>query len=289
MRFSQTDLKILEQIAGGTTDIKTIAAHLKKSDKQIYASSQKLKTKNILDLLNGTLEPKKTPHVTLLLHLLKKHPNLTTTISGSGLRILSSLITPKKVTDIVQETGISKTMVYDTIQHCLPISMVKPKTENTYMINSDIWPDLQEFLTALHIYDETTDPRVPANSTIYYKNNKEILFSNDGPLDATRTGFSAYEHYGLKILLPTTYYCLPKKDVTKKDVFIHSLRITEKDQDIRHLTYLSLFYAKYKKELTGITHPFLDNIKQILQGTPIKGYPTLKEIQEKADVYDIRL
>jgi len=289
MRFSQTDLKILEQLALGTTDIKTIAKHLQKSDKQIYASSQKLKTKNILDLFNGNLEPKKISHVTLLLHLLQKHPNLTTIISGSGLAILRHLITPKKVTDIVQDTGVSKTVVYDKIQQCLVISIVKQKGDNTYMINPDIWSDLREFLNALNIYDETTDPRVPANSTIYHKNNKEILFSNNSSLDATRTAFSAYEQYGLKLLLPTTYYYLPKKDISKKDVFIHSLYITEKEKDIRHLTYISLFYAKYKNELTDVKHPLLDNIKQILQGKHIEGYPSLEEIQEKADVYDIRL
>jgi len=289
MRFSQTDLKILEQLAQGTTDIKTIAKHLQKSDKQIYASSQKLKTKNILDLFNGNLEPKKISHVTLLLHLLQKHPNLTTIISGSGLAILRHLITPKKVTDIVQDTGVSKTVVYDKIQQCLAISIVKQKGDNTYMINPDIWSDLREFLNALNIYDETTDPRVPANSTIYHKNNKEILFSNNSSLDATRTAFSAYEQYGLKLLLPTTYYYLPKKDISKKDVFIHSLYITEKEKDIRHLTYISLFYAKYKNELTDVKHPLLDNIKQILQGKHIEGYPSLEEIQEKADVYDIRL
>ena len=289
MRFSQTDLKILEQLALGTTDIKTIAEHLQKSDKQIYASSQKLKTKNILDLFNGNLEPKKISHVTLLLHLLQKHPNLTTIISGSGLAILRHLITPKKVTDIVQDTGVSKTVVYDKIQQCLVISIVKQKGDNTYMINPDIWSDLREFLNALNIYDETTDPRVPANSTIYHKNNKEILFSNNSSLDATRTAFSAYEQYGIKLLLPTTYYYLPKKDISKKDVFIHSLYITEKEKDIRHLTYISLFYAKYKNELTDVKHPLLDNIKQILQGKHIEGYPSLEEIQEKADVYDIRL
>ena len=128
MSFSQTDLKILEQLAQGTTDIKTIATLLQKSDKQIYASSQKLKTKNILDLFNGNLEPKKIPHVTLLLRLLKKHPNLTNIISGSGLAILGHLITPKKVTDIVQETGVSKTVVYDKIQQCLSISMMNAKS-----------------------------------------------------------------------------------------------------------------------------------------------------------------
>lgn len=289
MRFSQTDLKILEQLAQGTTDIKTIAKLLQKSDKQIYASSQKLKTKNILDLFNGHLEPKKIPHITLLLRLLKNHPNLTTILSGSGLTILGHLIRPKKVTDIVQETGVSKSVVYDTIQQCLSISIITRRADNTYMINPDIWPDLQEFLHALIIYDETTDPRIPANSTIYHKNNKEILFSSNSSLDATRTGFSAYEQYGVKLLLPAIYYYLPKRNLSKKDVFIHSLYITEKEQNIRHLTYISLFYVKYKNELIDVKHPLLDNIKQLFLGKHIEGYPSLEEIREKANVYDIRL
>ncbi|MFH1100612.1 MAG: hypothetical protein V1726_01050 [Methanobacteriota archaeon] len=289
MRFSQTDLKILEQLAQGTTDIKTIATHLQKSDKQIYASSQKLTIKNILELSNGNLEPKKIPHITLLLRLLKNYPNLTTIISGSGLTILSHLTTPKKISDIVQETAVSKTVVYDVIQKCLHISMVKRKADNTYMINTDIWRDFQEFLQTLNIYDETTDPRVPANSTIYYKNNNEILFSNNSILDATQTGFSAYEQYGIKLRLPTIFYYLPKKNLSRRDVFLHSLRITEKENDNRYIAYVSLFYAKYKKELADVKHPRLNDIKQVFQGKQITGYPSYEEIKEKADDYDIRL
>jgi len=38
-----------------------------------------------------------------------------------------------------------------------------------------------------------------------------------------------------------------------------------------------------------IKHPILSNIKQILEGKNIQGYPTLDEIKEKAEVYDIKI
>ena len=49
MRLSKTDLKILEQIAKGNKNIKTISYHIDKSDKQIYKSAQKLKNNNFLE------------------------------------------------------------------------------------------------------------------------------------------------------------------------------------------------------------------------------------------------
>ena len=138
-------------------------------------------------------------------------------------------------------------------------------------------------------HEETTDLRIPANSTIYYKNKKEIIFSNIADLDATRTGFSAYEKYGIKLLLTKNYYYLPKKTLTIQDILKHSLYITQKDKNIRNLTFICLFYLKNKNSLSSIKHPILNRIKQILKGKNIQGYPTLEEIKEKAEIYDIKI
>lgn len=110
------------------------------------------------------------------------------------------------------------------------------------------------------------------------------MFSNKAKQDAALTAFSAYE--GIKLLLPTNYYYLPKRKLSKKEVFTHSLYVAEKEKTIRHLTYIALFYIKFKIQCS---HPIISTIKDILNGKTIKGYPTLKEIKEKADVYDIRI
>ena len=73
------------------------------------------------------------------------------------------------------------------------------------------------------------------------------------------------------------------------EIFMHSLYITQKEKDIRNLTYIGLFYAKYKHELQKIHHPIVDKIKLILKGERLEGYPTLEELRDKAEAYDIRL
>ncbi|MBU4502250.1 MAG: hypothetical protein KKA79_06645, partial [Nanoarchaeota archaeon] len=65
--------------------------------------------------------------------------------------------------------------------------------------------------------------------------------------------------------------------------------ITEKEKTIRHLTYATLFYAKFKKDLSSIKHPLLEKIKITLKGKKIPEYPKLEELKEKAEMYDIKL
>jgi len=138
-------------------------------------------------------------------------------------------------------------------------------------------------------HEETTDPRVPTNSIIYHKNQNEIVFSNKTDLDAVLSGFSAYEKHGIKILLTTNYYYLPTKSLSKQEIFRHSLYITQKEKNIRNLTFICLFYLKNKNDLLSIKHPITDKIRQILKGKNIQNYPTLEEIKEKAEIYDIRI
>jgi len=288
MRLSKTDLKILEQLAKGNKTIKTIAQTINKSDKQIYKSAQKLTNDNFLELKNGTLEPRKISHITLLLQVLSNYPNIIDILSGTGLNILRLLTTPKTVKQIAQETELKKTVIYEKIKQAQQISAVKYDEKQRYVINEKVWGILKRFLEDYNRYNETVDPRVPANSIIYYKNDKEIVFSNKEKLPASLTGFSAYKNYGITLLVPTNYYYLPPQTLTKKQVFIHSLYIAQKEKDIRNLTFIGLFYIKYQKELKTIKHPIVMDLKHILQGEKVKGYPPVKELKEKADIYDIR-
>ena len=137
-------------------------------------------------------------------------------------------------------------------------------------------------------HEEILDKRVPLNSTIYFKNEKEIVFSTSEEVDAVLTGFSAYRQFGLKILSPVHDYYLPKKKLSLKEIFQHSLYIAEKDKNIRNLLYLALFYLKYQKQLKNLKHPLLDHLKAVLQGQSVADYPSLQEIKEKAEIYDIR-
>ena len=69
---------------------------------------------------------------------------------------------------------------------------------------------------------------------------------------------------------------------------MHALLIAEKEKTIKHLIFISLFYIKFKKELS-IKHPIVDKLKLILKGKDIPDYPKLQEIKERAEIYDIKI
>lgn len=289
MQLSETELRILQQIANGNTDIKKIAEKLDRDISRIYRSKNKLVEKKFLEFSQSTFKLKKITHITLFLQLLIKHPNMVNLLSGSGIPLLIELLHPKTVEEVESKTEFKKSIIYKKIKQAINISAVIPKEKHKYVINEKIWKDLKDFLVEYKKHEETTDSRIPANSNIYYKNKEEIVFSNNADLDATLTGFSAYEKHGIKLRLTTNYYYLPKKTLTIQDILKHSLYITQKDKNIRNLTFICLFFLKNKNDLILIKHPILNKIKQILKGKNIQGYPTLEEIKEKAEVYDIRI
>lgn len=188
----------------------------------------------------------------------------------------------------MQASRVKRSQVFKKIKQGRSISLVR-KADDKYSLNEKLWTKAIDFLKEVKKYQEIVDTRVPGNSTIYYKNEKEILFSTKERDDATVTAFSVYDQYGIKIRPLKIYYYLPKKKLTKRDVFMHSLYITEKEHEIRYIIFIALFYIKYKKELQRIKHNILNNLNNIFEGKHIFGYPSLEEIKERAEMYDIKI
>ena len=285
MNLSSTELKVIEQIAKNNKSINLIAKSIKKSNKQVYRAVKKLKEIGFID---NSLEPIKSVHNNLLQQLILEYPSLISPLSNSGINIFASILEPKTIKEIIQKTGLKKGIIYKKFRIVKNISLVTKKN-NKYALNEKIWPKLKDFFLELNKYEEIIDKRIPASSIIYFKNEKEIIFSNKEELNAALTAFSKYNQYNLKLLLPVYYYYLPNKELTKKEIFQHSLYIAEKEKSIRNLIYVALFYIKFKKELSKIKHEIVTNINIILKGKNISNYPSLKEIKEKAEIYDIRL
>ncbi|MEK6974432.1 MAG: hypothetical protein AABW41_04325 [Nanoarchaeota archaeon] len=288
MKFSNTELKVISDLGNGIKDVSELAKSLKISISQVYRIAQKLSQKGILSLKDGILQPEMKTHINMLLKLLSKAANLSSPLSGTGLKIYMEITEPKTITDIKNITGLHKTTILKKINQGKKMSLVL--TENrTYSINEKIWSDVKECIIELKKYENSIDLRVPVNSVIYYKTDKEIVFSNKEEIDAEKTAFSAYEKYGLGLLLITNYYYLPKKKLIIREVFRHSLFVAEKDPDIRYLIFITLFYLKHKKELSKIKHPIVDKLSRLLSGEKILGYPALAEIKDRAGVYKIKV
>jgi len=288
MDFSKTELEIMKQVAEGNRNVKEIAKALNKSKFQIYRSGQKLIEKNFLTFSHGFYESVKNTPSNLLIQLLGEFPSIIGPLSNSGLDVLNCLFDAKKIKEIIFESGIKRTQVFKKIKQARAISLVR-KINNRYQLNEKLWGKAIDFLKELQKYNETNDVRVPGNSTIFFKNKKEILFSNKETVKATLTAFSVYKDYGIKIFSPKNYYYLPNKKLSLKEVFIHSLKITEKEMEISNLILLSLFYAKYHQKLSRTKHFIIEYIDLVFEGKLIPGYPTLTEIKDRAEIYDIKI
>ena len=285
MELTKGEIALLEEIAKGNKAIKSIATALKKSEPQIYIYAKYLIDKGLAELIDGNIEPKRLPHISLLLQILSKIPNLAPIVAGPGIPIFTAMQRPVTIEEIARETGYKKTAIYKRLEEARKRSLVRKK-EDTFEINDRMWKGLKEFLEEARKYESWTDPRIPASAIIYYKKGEELVFSSKEELDATKTAFSVYEDYGIGLLTITNFYCFPKKRLTKEDVLRHSLCVAEKDRDARYRIYIALFYAKYKKEFK-IQHQILRDIKIILNGGEIAGYPKYQEIKDRAEVYKI--
>jgi len=289
MQLSQTELRVLEQVSYGNDRIENIAQNIHRSNSQIYRAKQNLLEQGFLHLNKGRLEPERSINSALILNLISRYPNLIELFSDSGLKILMSILKAKSINEIMRETNLKKSTIYKKIRIGRNISAIVIDNNHKYAINEKIWPNLKNYLEENKRLEETIDNRIPVNSIIYHKNEDEILFSNNSELKATLTAFSVYEKYGIKILLPINFYYLPNKKLSKEKILLHSIYIINKEKDYRYLTYVTLFYIKFRGEFTKIKNPILKNLDNILKGNIIEGYPTLDEIKEKGELYDIKI
>lgn len=288
LAFSKTELKVISELGKGNKEVATIAKALNLSASQVYRTAEKLHQKGILSLSNSVLQPEMKTHVNMLLKLLMRANNLSIPLSGTGLKIFMVVTEPKTIKEVERETNFHKTTILKKITQGRKMSLLLIQNK-TYRINEKIWSDAEECLVELRKYEESVDRRVPVNSEIYFKNNDEIIFSNKEAVDAEKTAFSAYKNYGIKLLLITNYYYLPKRKLSKKEVFLHSLYVADKSKDTRDLIFVALFYTRYKRALRNTNHKVLDNLNKIFLGEKIPGYPTLQEMKDRAEVYGIRV
>jgi hypothetical protein len=287
MELLKTEILLLEQVAKGNKSIKSLALALNLKERRIYVIIKNLTEKGLINRINGNIEIKEALHIRLLLQILVDFPNLAPAISDSGLSILISLLDTSTINEISIKTGYKKTIIYTKLREGRKRSIVK-KINSTYILNEKIWGKLIDFLKELKKYEFITDTRIPASAIIYYKNKSEILFASKEETEGEKTAFSAYEKYGIKIFTIKNYYYLPKKSLTKTEILKHSLYIVEKDNDLKNLIFLSLFYAKFKSEFK-IKHDILMKIDVVLAKGVVNNYPSYQEIKDRAKIYGIKV
>jgi len=194
---------------------------------------------------------------------------------------------PKSIKELQRETGIPLKTLYYYLQNLSRLSVVvkiKKGKGYLYSFNYLYWGALKDFVSDLQEYDKVH--LVPRDALLIKIYDDSVLFKSLRQQDATLTSFSAYGDYGIDLDLRDNYYTLPKRELSIKEIFIHSLDSAE---GLQQKLFCILFYLKNKDELEGIEHHMMNDIKTVLQGEKIKGYPSLEDIEDRTEMYDIKL
>jgi predicted transcriptional regulator len=208
-------------------------------------------------------------------------------LSGWRVELLSWLDQqPKSLGTLARETGISNDTIYYYLQDLRSLGVISKSKEGEayfYSFNYVVWKDLKDFVASFLEYQVLQ--LVPREALLIKNYGDSVLFKSLQPQDAMPTSFRAYKDYGIELGLRDNYYTLPKREITLEEKFIHSLDSAE---GLSHRLYCILFYLKNKETLEKVQHPMMENIRAVLRGKHIKGYPTLGDIEEQAELYGIQ-
>jgi len=194
---------------------------------------------------------------------------------------------PRSLEDLAMETGTPADTLYGYLRGFLRLGVVKRSRKGKaycYSFNYILWSELKGFVASLLEYQVLR--LVPREALLIKSYGNHVLFKSIRLQDATPTSFSAYGDYGIKLGLRDNYYTLPKRDLSIQEVFVHSL---DSEGDLSQRLFCILFYSKNRDKLEAIDHPMMKDLKAVLQGERIRGYPTLEDIVDRADLYGIQL
>ena len=292
MRFSETEVEALVLVAESkqTLHAGDLSRALNLRPETLSRMTTALVNKGLLEREGNEIAMARTPAAETFKRLYFAHRASPFPILLADRRadLLSRIDNEQKsVEGLEEETGIPRKTIYRYLKDFLHLGAVKrSKKGRAYLFsfNYIIWKDLKDFATALFEYQALR--LIPREGLLIKSYGDSVLFKSLRSQDATLTSFSVYEDYGVELGLRDNYYTLPKRELSIKEIFVHSLDSAE---DYRQRLFCMLFYLKNRDKLEGVEHPMMKDLNTVLHGERIRGYPTIEEIEDKADLYGIKL
>lgn len=288
--YSQSEMQLLSHLAEGAVTIEELSEAAKLSKVQIYRTVASLKEKKAVRLERGEIVFEEQPHIYSLTNLMHDASAATRLLAGNGLDIIREMREPRTAAEVAERLGISQSTVSRAIKRMRNNSMLS-KDGDRYVINDRIWPELRPMADRYAAYSESFDDRVPTGSRIYHRSKELVIFSDDRDLECTKTAFSRFGEYGIKIYLGTRYYCSIPDPLTVRDIMVHCFEIITSDKDWRLRMMALIFYKKYRNELKDIEHSMKDEMEEVLRTKTgkVNGWVPLKEMQTRAEMYGVNL
>ena len=291
MRLSESEIEVLVLVAGAEqalhpANLSTALSLRLETQSRIVT---RLVNKGLLEREDKEIALAKTPAAEAFKGLYFSHraSPFSLLLADRRTDLLYWMKNEQRVVALEKETGIPKKTIYRYLKGLLRLGAVKRTKKDSvylYSLNRILWPEIEKFVAALREYQALSF--VPREALLIKSYNDSVLFKSIRVQDATATSFSAYADYGIELGLRDNYYTLPKRELSIQEIFIHSL---DSAGELSGKLYCILFYLKDREKLGATEHPMIKDLKAVLQGERINGYPTLEDIEERADLYDIRL
>ena len=292
MRFSENEVETLVRVTGSKSTLypKDLSQDFRLRPETVSRTTTRLREKGLLEREDHRIvlaEAVPAESFKKLYYAHRASP-FRLILADRRVDLLYSLDqNPKSVETLARESALPSKTVYYYLKDLIRLGIVrKTKTNRGYLysFNYLFWGALKDFVTTLQ---EHRLRRLVPREALMIKGNKDgVLFKSIRPQDATFASFSAYKDYGIDLGLMDNYYTLPKRELSIKEIFIHSLDSAEV---LQQRLVCILFYLKNREKLKGVDHPLIEDIQAILRGERIKGYPTLDDIRDRAELYDIEI
>ncbi|MBI2575575.1 hypothetical protein HYV84_00005 [Candidatus Woesearchaeota archaeon] len=240
MALKKSDILVLMEICRGAGRRAALSQKLKVTPNYITPILKRLDKMRFIDLeKNGkiiSIQLSNTPFALSFKSMLIQEPgtDYSSFLFGLNHRILSyCLFSGKSFSDVASQLNISKKTVMNQALR-LRNRQLLSKENRLLRFNKQSWPVLYKFLSDFRNYSEI--------GNVLWKFEEEILVEVSKPIAASLTGFAAYRSFGIPVNVIKYLYYLPKKKLSKEEVFVHSL--LQIRADTRLLELAVVFYHK---------------------------------------------
>lgn len=295
--ISKSMIKVLCLIINGFNKIEDISKELGLSRNWVSDIITKLeKTRFVNKKRKGNrtyLELSETSFSQEFKNLIKTMPHVKfkNFLYGLNLRILTYCIfTNKSSENIAQQLSLDKKTIWNRLPVLMSRGLLDGETRKSYIVNKRAWLGLYKFLENYRMFS-----LLPGK--VLWKFEDKVVFevTKKEDISGSLTGLSRYGEFGVPIVLNVSCCYLPKRKLSKEEIFIHS--ILEIDH-ARIILMALTFYLKNKlnkKKLAELAMTYdckdkLEDLYRLLkqEKTEVLSFIKEKEMEEFFEQYDVK-
>jgi len=303
MKLNKPMIEAFNKIAHGIEGIDNLSSAINKSPNRTVEIINDLEkegfiTKKSNYSIKGSrkiIELANTNHAVKLKELIFEYKTIkfNEIMSDSKLLFLAALSEDWMNTNSASDlSSVSKYMI-ERYRKMLKDRGVISQKDGLYKVNEKAWPLLKEFLIAYKNYSTI-------RGNVKWKYGDEVLFEIDREemMQGVATGFYMYKDYGVEVGVISALCIIPKRKLSKEEVFVHSLFEVD---DPRTLHLALTFYLKnklnYQKVLSiamkygkySMFENFVKILKTKEEKVKLEGFPTFdrKDFIRIANMYGV--